>query len=136
MKTAHKFLLALALVALGTAGGWLVQGWRKDAEIADLKRNQADSKAGQYKAALDDLTTASKRINEAAAGARVDLSAVTGQLTTIRKEFKDAKPLPDNCKPDAVRVRQLAATADAVDQAIAGSIPGRPVPPEWPAASR
>jgi len=142
MTTAEKLLLALVLVVIGAAaggiGGWTAQGWRKDAQIADLQRSQAQTAAGQYKAALDDLEAASKRINAAAAGARVDLSTVTGQLAAIRKDFQNAKPapLPDGCRPDPVRVRQLTAAAGAVDQAIAGSVAGRAMQPERPAEGR
>jgi hypothetical protein len=136
MSAAAKIMLALALLALGAAGGWTAQGWRKDAQISDLQRDQADTNAGQYKAALDDFEAASKRINAAAAGAKVDLSAVNGQLAAIRKDFQNAKPLPIDCKPDAERVRRLTATAAAVDQAIARSVAGSAVPPEWPAGGR
>jgi hypothetical protein len=130
-----KILLAVALLAIGFAGGWTAQGWRKDAVIADLERGQAQTAADQYKAALDDFKTASDRIQAAAAGAKLDLAAVTNQLAAIRLDFKNAKPipLPAGCKPDSVRVRQLTAAAGAVDQAIAGPVAGRAVQAERPA---
>lgn len=40
---AVKALVLAAIAALIFAAGWLVEGWRKDAEIATLKRTQAEA---------------------------------------------------------------------------------------------
>src|SRR5690606_21816158 len=125
---------AAVALAVGFGSGWQVQGWRKAAEIADLKRVRSDDIARQSQAALNNFTAAVDTINAAARGARLDLSNLGGKLDAIRQDFKNAKPapLPVDCRPDAVRVHKLTAAAAAVDHAIAGSVTGGTVPAERP----
>lgn len=114
---------AVLLVALGVllfAAGWHVNGWRLNGQIEQLKAARAADQAVQATAALADLTAAADKINKAAGSAHVDVAGLNTKLDQIRKDFRDAKPapLPADCRPDAVRVRELAAAADAVDQAV------------------
>jgi hypothetical protein len=127
-------LLALFLAGLtmGTGAGWVVNGWRLGHDLAELQAARADERANQAQAALQDLAEATKKINDAAAGAQADVSALDDKLEAIRKDVKNAmrKPLPVDCKPTADRVLSLGAAASAVDQAIAGTKPGGAVQAE------
>lgn len=113
---------ALAAVAIGFGSGWAANGWRLGAEISAIKAERATDRADQAQAALTDLAEASKKINDAAGGAQADISSLGVKLDQIQKDFKNAKPtpLPPGCRPDAVRVRSLAAAVDATNAAIAG----------------
>jgi len=128
---------ALALV-LGFGGGWKVNGWRLDANLEHVQAEQQKSRADQADAAIADLVAATGKIKAAAEGAHVDLAGLTKKLDVIRKDFRDAKPapLPVDCRPDAVRVRELTAAADAVDEAIAGQRAGPAMPPHRASGGR
>lgn len=120
-------LVATAIVSAALAAGsaWQIQDWRLGAKIATLKKGQSDNAALQAQGALDDLAAAAKTINQAAAAARVDNTHLAAQLGAIRKELKNAKPLPADCKPDPERLRSLTAAVDATNQAAARPVPGR-----------
>lgn len=113
---------ALLVIAAIFAVGWTVQGWRKDVEIADLKRGQAESTATQSKAALDDLISAGKTIHAAAAEFGAIQDTLGGRFDALQKELKDVQqktPLPVDCKPGADRLRLLKAAVDAANAAAA-----------------
>lgn len=115
-----RIIINVALAAaVGFGAGWLVNGWRKDAELAEIKAERAEGRADQVQAALDDLATGAAKIRASADGYSADVSALDAKLEAIRKDFKNAKPLPPDCRPDAPRVRELTSVATAVDQAIA-----------------
>lgn len=119
------WVLAVAGVlalAIGGGIGWSVNGWRLNAEMASIKADRATDQAKQAQTALSDLADASKKIHDAAENAQTDLSGINTQLQHIREDFKNAKaaPLPIDCRPDAVRVRELSDASRTVDQAIAG----------------
>lgn len=118
--------LAIAIV-IGFGGGWTAQGWRLTTQIAEAKAERSDETAQRAEVALTDLTEASKKINEAAGGARVDFDAVLNKLAAIDRRYKDAKPpvLPPDCKPDPIRVRRLYEAAAASSEATTRSEPGR-----------
>lgn len=114
-----RAVAALTLGACLFGAGWHVNGWRKDAEIAELIAARA----------LADLTTANQAIGELRAAsadirARADeYRGITTQLgaaaSAIKKELKNAKPLPADCRPDDFRVRKLSDAVDAAKQAAA-----------------
>lgn len=106
--------------ALGAGAGWTGNGWRKNAEIADLQKMRAEDKATQATAALDDLTKAAKTINAAAAQYGQVQITLGAKLDQISKDMKNAKPLPIDCRPDDFRLRNLRATVEAANQAAAG----------------
>lgn len=132
--------LALAGVAavcaglIAGSGAWFVRGTMAEAVEAHLKEEASAKVAVDTKAALDDFVKSSKAIKDAAASAQIDISGVSAQLAAIRKDQRNAKtiPLPVGCKPDAPRMRSLAATSAATDQAVAGSKPRGPVQTERP----
>jgi hypothetical protein len=115
-------LFAVAAVAVFLAG-WTAQGWRKDAEIATIEKNQADARADASDAALADLTFATGVIREQAEKAQTARLDFQTDLNVISKELRDEirknKPLPVDCRPDADRVRSLGNAIDSADKAIA-----------------
>jgi hypothetical protein len=124
---AIKALAGVGLLAIAFGAGWTANGWRLSTELAEVRAAHSDEAA---QAARDDLAlykSAAEKIHEAAAGAQVDLAAVNAQLAAIRKGQKNAPPppLPADCKPGPVRLRNLAETAAAADKAIAGSVSGK-----------
>lgn len=64
-----KALIAAILFALGLATGWTINGWRKDADLADVKRQHAEVFAGIARKATD--TVAAVRALEQAANAAI-----------------------------------------------------------------
>lgn len=123
----HLLAAVVLAAAVGFGGGWTVQGWRLKTQIAEAKADRADETAQRAEVALTDLTDASRKINEAAGGARVDFDAVLNKLAAIDRRYKDAKPpvLPPDCKPDPIRVRRLTEAAAASIEATTRPEPGR-----------
>ena len=56
MTAYAKALIAAILFALGLATGWAVNGWRKDADLADVKRQHAEVLAGIAQKTTDTVT--------------------------------------------------------------------------------
>ena len=57
-------------------------------------------------------------MNAAGAGYQASLAAIDAQFSNLQKGLSNAiaaKPLPVDCKPDAGRVRQLAAAVAAAN---------------------
>lgn len=127
IKLALQAAAGAALLALAFSAGWGINGWRLHAKVADLKTDAANTAAQQAEVALSDLTEASNRIKQAAAGAQVDMSGLSLKLTSIDRRLKNAPPapLPPDCRPGPVRLRVLTEAAGAVDQAIARPDTGR-----------
>lgn len=123
-------IIGVIMAVGGFVSGWYVQGTRMEARLASVKLEQSKEETKQADAAMADLVSAAKTITEAAVSAQLDVSGVNAKLDQIRRDMKNEKPkpLPADCKPDAPRMRTLAAATDAVDQAIAGSKPSSAVP--------
>jgi hypothetical protein len=117
-----KALLASvgASIALGFGAGWLVNGWRLNGEIQTIKTDREKDRADQAQAALADLAVAAHNIRTAADGYTIDVATLGAKLDAIRKDFKNAKPLPADCRPDDFRVRHLESAIDAANQTAAG----------------
>lgn len=105
---------------IGFGTGWKVNGWRKGAEVATAKAERYKDRADQAQAALDDLTTAAAKIRTAADGYTSDVATLSTKLDALRKDFKNAKPLPVDCRPDDFRVRHMGAAVDAANKAATG----------------
>jgi len=117
-------IVVAVIAAAGAAGGWVVQGWRKDADIADLKREQADDRAAGTAAALTDLVTAAGNVKAAAQGyvsARNDLTTAMSAISKDLKNVQKQNPLPVDCRPDAGRLRNLQAAVAAANAAASGT---------------
>ena len=121
--------LAVGLVAGGTGAKFWYAGTIADLkiEIANIKKDNAEAISQASQVALSDYKVAADVITAAALGAQTDLSAVNTQLAAIRRNQKNAPPppLPADCKPGPVRLRNLADTAAAADKAIARPIPSK-----------
>lgn len=110
---------AVAL-AIGFGSGWTANGWRLGVEIAELKSDAAAVEAQSATEALAELETGMKRVTAAAKTAQGNVGTINSQLDQIRKEFKNSAPppLPPDCRPDDVRMKNLRDSAQAVDAAI------------------
>ncbi|MGV2900014.1 hypothetical protein ACNPPY_30030 [Achromobacter sp. AGC78] len=121
---------AVALVAAGLASGaaWTAQGWRKDVHIAELQRDQQQTRADTNAAVLDAIKGDISAIAGATARAAADAGALPRQVSEITKALKNAKPLLAGCRPDDVRVRSLTDAVRAARGTASGQQPGRAMP--------
>lgn len=112
---------------LGAAGGAALDHTIMSAKIDRMKLDNAEAISQASQVALSDYKAGADLIKAAALGAQTDLSSISAQLAAIRRSQKNAPPppLPTDCKPGAVRLRNLSETAAAADQAIARPVPGK-----------
>jgi len=108
----------LLAMALAGAAGWITNGWRHDAEIAELRRAQTEYRATLTEAALADVQADAAVIRQAATEFAGIQSTLAPKMAALTKELRNAKPLPAGCRPDADRVRNLDAAIDAANQSI------------------
>jgi hypothetical protein len=114
-----RAIAALTLGACLFGAGWAANGWRKNAEIAELTAARAQADLTSANQAIGELRTASTTIREKAdefAGIQTTLGA---KLDAIRKDLKNAPKLPADCRPDAGRVRLMSDAVGAAKQAAA-----------------
>lgn len=109
----------LLAIALAGGAGWVANGWRYGAELAELRRAHAEFRAGLSEQALADVQADAATIREAATEFATIQSTLAPRMTALTKELRNAKPLPPDCRPDPVRVRNLDAAIDAANQVIA-----------------
>lgn len=116
---------AVALALAGFGAGWAVNGWRlgaelskQDAQAASDRADQAEIDLRKYQKGAEALASAASRAQAANAGARK-------QFADIAKEFKNAKPLPADCRPDDDRMRLRNQAIDVYNAARSGQQPGR-----------
>ena len=114
---ASGILLLVGLLLAGAAG-WVANGWRHGAELADLRRAHAEYRAGLSEQALADVQADAATIRAAATEFATIRSTLAPRMTALTKELRNAKPLPADCRPDPVRVRNLDAAIDAANQSI------------------
>lgn len=117
------YVAALSLLPIGAVGGWVAQGWRKDAQIASLGQQKADDRASIAEGSLTKLNAAIAQMSGSAAEYIAVRDKLGVQLGVISKDLKNVqanKPLPVDCRPDADRLRSLAAAVDAANRAAAG----------------
>lgn len=114
-------------LAIGFGAGWQVQGWRGAAALADVKLDNAEAITGASVVALADYQLAAQAIKDAAAGAQLDLTTFGVKLDAINRKIKNAPPppLPADCRPGPVRLRNLADAAATADAAIARPVAGK-----------
>jgi hypothetical protein len=110
----------VAAAALAGVAAWVVQGWRYDAKITRIERDQAIDQAEsaqrsltQLKADIDSIAAAGRRV--AAVG-----PALTAEINKITGALKNAPPLSDDCRPDPIRLRSLTDAVRAANRAAAG----------------
>lgn len=115
-----QLAIAAAILAAGFGGGWEVNGWRLNGDLADMKTKVAETRAVGAEGALKDLTTATAGIKAAADQYTGIQNTLGSQIAQLRKDLKNAPaPLPVDCKPDDFRVRKLDNAIDAANQARA-----------------
>ncbi len=108
----------LLAIALAGGAGWVANGWRHGAELADLQRAHAEYRAGLSEQALADVQADAAKIRAAATEFATIQSTLAPRMTALTKELRNAKPLPADCRPDPVRVRNLDAAIDAANKSI------------------
>lgn len=117
-----RLIALLAGAAIAFSAGWLVNGWRKDATLAEWQRTQAEAElastlaAGVKEAewiknledARNEATQRETRLRVAAAGARDVSDGLRADLAELRRQLPDLA---------AETVRQRADTlAELFDQ--------------------
>lgn len=113
-----KLAILLSIIAASFGAGWTANGWRKDRQISDMHATRSIEIADSANAALADIKAATAVINAAASSAKFINDDLNLQLALIRKDLKNAKPLPVDCRPDSVRVSNLGDTIDTANKAI------------------
>jgi len=108
----------LLAMALAGAAGWLTNGWRHDAEIAELRRLHAEFRATLSEDALTTLQADAAEVRRAATEFATIQSTLAPKMTALTKELRNAPKLPTGCVPDPVRVRNLDAAIDAANKSI------------------
>lgn len=110
----------VVLVGLLLAGvaGWVANGWRHGAEIAELQRVHAEFRATLSEAALADVQADAATVRQAVTEFRTIQSTLAPKMTALTKELRNAPKLPADCRPDPVRVRNLDAAIDAANKSI------------------
>ena len=108
----------LLAMALAGAAGWFANGWRHEAQIAELRRAHTEYRATLTEAALTDVQADAATIRQAATEFATIQSTLAPKMTALTKELRNAKPLPAGCLPDADRMRTLDAAIDAANKSI------------------
>lgn len=113
---------ALLLLLAGASVGWVVNGWRMSAALAEAREARAVDSAESARAALVDLAEGASKVRAMADSYNSERAEFSGKLDQLSKDFKSYakdKPLPPDCRPDAGRVRSLADAVAAAKQAAA-----------------
>jgi len=105
----------VAIFAVGFGAAWSWRGSRADAEISDILLTQEKVEKMQAVDALADLAEASGAVRSAAIEYTAIQKTIGAQIGALQRDLKNAKPLPADCRPDPVRVRNLAAAIDAAN---------------------
>jgi len=122
VAASSRALLTCILVLIGLllagAAGWFTNGWRHGAEIAELQRAHTEFRATLSEQALANVQADAAAIRAAATEFATIQSTLAPRMSALTKELRNAKPLPPDCRPDPVRVRNLDAAIDAANQSI------------------
>lgn len=114
-------ILVLVGLLLAGAAGWVANGWRHGAELADLQRAHAEFRATLSETALADVQADAATIRQAATEfgtIRSTLAPTIAALTKELRNVRNATPLPADCKPTPDRVRNLDAAIEAANKSI------------------
>mgnify|MGYP002562513620 CR=1 FL=1 len=111
-----KITITFTSLVIGFAAGWLVNGWRLSASIAE-------GKAEVVRANADHFRDATKKVNEKATEHVKKSEQLKAKINELQKELKNAQkthPLPVACRPDPERLRILKSAVAAANRAAAG----------------
>jgi hypothetical protein len=125
--TGAAAFIAGSILAGGTA--WKAQEWRYGKQIADASAEIAKAELDEAKAHLQSVSERAERVGVAADLFVKHQTLLSRDFAALRREFKNAPPLPTDCRPDSVRVRRFEATINAANRSISGTINSSPVPP-------
>jgi len=106
-----------AVLAFGA--GWIINGWRLGADLADLRAQHAQAQATQAGATVSTLQADAAAIHQAATEYVGIETTLAPKIAALTKELRNAPKLPAGCAPDPVRMRNLDAAIDAANQAAA-----------------
>jgi hypothetical protein len=120
MSIRAQLIVGAAALAMAFGAGWTTQGWRKDAKLVKLERDEAQGRADAAKASIDQLLSDIDAIAAAGRRAAAVGPALTAEINKLTGALKNAPPLPDGCRPDPVRVRSLTDSVRAANRAAAG----------------
>jgi anaerobic C4-dicarboxylate transporter len=112
--------LAAGMIAVASAFGvgWMVNGWRLEAALANLEATHAQEKEAQATGALKTLQADAAAIRQAATEYAGIETTLAPKIAALTKELRNAPRLPVDCKPDQYRVRNLDTAIDAANSAI------------------
>jgi hypothetical protein len=122
------WVAALGVTTLVAAGGGFYAGhhWAGDdlqqlrAQVAQQHADTADASLKKLQGFIDQMQVASQEYGQSR-------DQMFARLDLLRKEFRNAvkaAPLPADCRPDAVRVRNLSEAVDTTNAAIAAPTGG------------
>ena len=118
---------AVFAAALAVPATYWVTSRGYQVTIADLQRDQAKAQATNIQKSLDQLQGFIAQMHAAGVDYSANQAALFSKLDALKKEFHNvakAKPLPADCRPDDVRVRNLSEAVDTANQAAAGAAGG------------
>ncbi|WP_428852758.1 hypothetical protein [Imbroritus primus] len=113
---------AAVAIAAGLFAGWAAWQWQANAyerQIATINEEQARADLSAAQQEIIGLRQDTANINQKATELLGIQSTLGGQIAAIRKDMKNAKPLPPDCRPDDFRVRKLSDAVAAAKQAAA-----------------
>lgn len=124
-----RLWLGLAAIVIAALGGWMVRGWKADADMLAAHAHSDKVQAGMV-----------ETLGSAAATYELfrstDEPLRTSSTNTIREVYNNAPPVSADCAllPDAARVLQGAV--DAANAAARGELGGAVFTPASPADAR
>ncbi|UCV13799.1 hypothetical protein [Quatrionicoccus australiensis] len=132
VKDEIKATICVLALVFSFGAGWAVEGWRKDAEIADLKTITATDKSLAANQALARIVIANKR----AAQAELQLAAWQTTLTAFAQEKNDelARLVSGRRCLDSAVIRVLNRPGPKFDRALPDA-PGLVLRPDGGAAA-
>lgn len=113
---------AVIAAALATSATYFVTSRTYETTIAKMERDQAKAQAVSVTASLDKLQSYIASIHQAGIDYGAKQAALFAKLDSLKGEFRNAikpNPLPADCRPDDVRVRELYTAIEAANAAAA-----------------
>ncbi len=110
-------LLGITVAAFGAGVG--VTASIKNGQLARLELRQTNERIAQRDAAIADMAAASAAIKTAAENYQTDKTDLGAKIDAVRKEMRNAKPLPAGCVLDVERLRNIDAAINAVNETLA-----------------
>ena len=129
----------VAVAATASGATYWVTSRGYQTELAKYQASRATDAAAVASAALAQFIANADKINSAAEVFQAQQEDYKGKISEVNKAFdaiSRSAPLPVSCKPDANRLRSLAAAIDAANSAISGAHAGAVKSLQNPGASQ